>query len=91
MTANRFHSLIYTETVHLKKKKYCVLKLYVILIAQPMTIFLFFILSTMSMTSSEQLPYEGLNLVNQESRKLGVFDRKLLFLNIRQNETVMFK
>ena len=32
MTANRFHCLICTETVHLKKKKYCVSKLYVILL-----------------------------------------------------------
>ena len=46
------------------------------------------------------MPYEGPSLPNQNSKKLGVFGRKLrgatthcivIFINIRENTIIMFK
>ena len=56
-------------------------------------------LPTMFPSRSNYTPYEGLNLANQNNRKLEVFGRKLeetsqncidILINISENETILF-
>ena len=58
-----------------------------------------YLAQSLSEVSEYYTPYEGLNLANQNNRKLEVFGRKLeetsqncidILINISENETILF-